>query len=96
MPYNRLMTATKSRRLEARLDPVADDLIIQAARLMGESRSTFMVRAARESAERVIARADVTIMPAEQFDILIESLDAPDPVEKLARAAAGRRAYQRA
>ncbi|MCA0296190.1 MAG: DUF1778 domain-containing protein [Actinobacteria bacterium] len=86
---------TKSRRLEARLEPAIDDLITEAARTLGQSRSEFIVRAARESAERVLARADVTIMSARQFDVLVASLDEPEPLEKLARAAAAPRPYRR-
>lgn len=87
---------TKSRRLEARLEPEVDDLISEAAKLLGESRSEFIVRAVRESAERVLARADITMMSARQFDVLIESLDAEQPLAKLAKAASGERPYRRA
>lgn len=90
-----MKTQTKSRRLEARLEPSVDDLITEAARLLGESRSEFIVRAARESAERVLARADITIMSARQFDVLIKSLDAEQPLERLAKAASSERPYRR-
>ncbi len=86
---------TKSRRLEARVEPAVDDLITEAARLLGESRSEFLVRSARESAERVLARTDLVFMSAQQFDVLVESLDTDQPLEKLARAAAEERPYQR-
>lgn len=88
-------TGTKSRRLEARIEPELDDLISEAARLLGESRSAFVVRVARESAERVLARADITMMSARQFDVLIGSLEADQELEKLTMAAAGERPYRR-
>lgn len=34
-------------------------------------------------AERVLARAEITLMPAEQFDALIASLDVPDVLASL-------------
>lgn len=86
---------TKTRRLEARHDPAVDDLITEAARTLGQSRSEFIVGAARASAERVLARADITIMSARQFDVLVQSLDEREPLEKLARAAATQRPYLR-
>lgn len=86
---------TKTRRLEARLEPTLDDLISEAARTVGQSRSEFILIAVRESAERVLARADITIMSAHQFDVLVESLDERAPLDKLARAAASDRPYRR-
>jgi uncharacterized protein (DUF1778 family) len=53
-----------------------------------ESVSGFVVRAARAEADRVLARTDVTVMPAEQFDAVVASLDSPDPAAKLVQAAA--------
>lgn len=60
-----------------------------------ESVSGFVIRAAQAEAERVLARTDVTLMPAEQFDAMITSLDEPDPAPNLARAAARARRFQR-
>jgi len=74
---------------------MVDDLISEAARTLGQSRSEFIVSAARDSAERVLARADLTIMSAHQFDVLVESLDEPESMDRLAHAAAGERPYRR-
>ncbi|MDR2975439.1 MAG: DUF1778 domain-containing protein [Propionibacteriaceae bacterium] len=41
----------RSRRFETRLDPTTHDLISAAADARGESRSAFVVRAARRAAE---------------------------------------------
>lgn len=84
----------KTRRLEARIDPAVDNLITEAARTLGQSRSEFIVNAARESAERALARADITVMPARQLDVPVQSLDERAPLEKLARAATNERPYR--
>ncbi|MCL2454600.1 MAG: DUF1778 domain-containing protein [Micrococcales bacterium] len=88
-------TPARSRRIEARIDPESDDVIAHAAALTHESKSAFMVRTAREAAERVLARADVTLMPAEQFDQMMASLDDAEPLPVLARAAAAPRVVRR-
>lgn len=44
----------RNRRFETRLDATTDNLISQAAGQLDESRSAFVVRAAREAAERVL------------------------------------------
>ena len=49
----------RSRRFEARLDATTDDLIARAADALGESRSAFVVRAAKEAAEKTLAPASV-------------------------------------
>lgn len=89
--------ATKSKRLEMRVDEETSALLSRAASLSRESVSTFVTRAARAEAGRVLARADVTLMPAEQFDVLMESLERADrAAPALARAAARRRRFDRA
>lgn len=96
VPYNAGMSSSiKSRRLEARLDAEADALIAEAARVQGVSKSEFVIEAARDSAVRVLARADATIMSDAQFDILIESLDEAVPMPNLARAASLHRPFIR-
>jgi uncharacterized protein (DUF1778 family) len=88
-------TVVKSRRFEGRLDPESDKLISAAAAIVGESRSAFMVDSARERAERILARADTTLMPQAQFDALLESLDEPQSLPVLAKVAAQPRVYRR-
>lgn len=87
--------AIKTRRVEARIDPETDELIARAAAVAHESVSGFMVRAARAEADRVLARSDVTPMPAEQFDALIASLDQAEAASTLSRVAARPRRFQR-
>ena len=85
----------KTRRMEARVDPETDELITRAAELMNESVSGFVIRAARAEADRVLARTDVTVMPAEQFDAVIGSLEEADPAPTLARVATRPRRFTR-
>jgi uncharacterized protein (DUF1778 family) len=87
--------AIRSRRIEARVTEPDADVIAQAAALLGESVSMFIVGAAVEKALTVVARADVTIMPAEQFDAMIAALDDPTPLPRIAAQAAGRRRITR-
>lgn len=85
----------KTRRFEARLDAETDDLFAQAAALTGQSRSAFVIGAAREVAERAVARADVTLMPVEQFDAMMASLDVVEPLPELKRVFAQPAPYRR-
>lgn len=78
------MAKTMTRRFEARLDDETDDLIGQAAELTRQSKSAFVTAAARAEAERVVARAGVTLMPPEVFAALASSLDVPDDAPELA------------
>ncbi|BCW51107.1 uncharacterized protein (DUF1778 family) [Arthrobacter sp. 1088] len=72
------MAITKSRRLELRTDESTDRLIAEAAELLHVSKTAFVTDAARQAAQRVIARADVTLMAPEVFDSMMASLDVPD------------------
>ncbi|MDR2896224.1 MAG: DUF1778 domain-containing protein [Propionibacteriaceae bacterium] len=69
------MTRTlRSRRFEARLDPETDNLITAAADQLGQSRSAFVVAAARQQASRTVNAA--TDMTAEQaLAMLLDKLD---------------------
>ena len=85
----------KEARLDFRLDADTKDRIEQAAKLTHESTSTFVVHAAAARADRILARADVTMMPAEQFDELLASLDVADEASTLARLGQSERRYIR-
>jgi len=89
--------ATRTSRLEIRADPERERRIRFAAELSHQSVSTFVLDAAGEKAERVIAASTATSVPSEFFDQLWEALDAPPrPNEPLRRRAAQpRRAQQR-
>ncbi len=87
-PYSDAM-ATKTRRMEQRIDEETDALLTRAAAVTHESVSAFVVRSARTEASRVLARADVTLMPEAQFDRMLAALDeAPRRIPALADAAA--------
>jgi len=47
-------------------------------------------------ADLVLARAGTTLMPAEQFDMLMSSLEAPDEAPRLLEAASRPRRFSRA
>lgn len=87
--------ATKSRRIEARVDPGDEEVIAAAAKISGLSVSSFVIRAARQEADRVTGRADTTLMSAELFESLISSLDTADELPTLAAEAAKERMYRR-
>jgi uncharacterized protein (DUF1778 family) len=88
--------ATKTQRIEMRTDPNSEAKIAEAARLSHQSVSSFVLNAATTAAERIIARVDRVVMPADQFDALINSLDAADEAPTLTRAAKQKRRFTRA
>ncbi len=51
--------------------------------------AAFVLGAASAEADRLLARADTTITPAQQLDVLMGSLDEPDPAPGLDRAVPG-------
>ena len=77
------MAITKTKRLELRTDETTDRLITEAANLLHVSKTAFVTDAARQAAERVVARTDVTLMSPEIFDAMMESLDTPDESSEL-------------
>src|SRR5262249_25330243 len=87
--------ATRTKRIELRADPEREALIAEAAAGRELSVSSFVLQAAAEEASRVLARANLTLMPAAQFDAFVSALDQPDAAPRLAAAAARERRYQR-
>lgn len=86
---------TKTKRIEMRADPESEAKIAEAARLSQQSVSAFVLNVATTAAEHIIARVDHVLMPADQFDALISSLDVPDDAPTLARAASRKRRFTR-
>src|SRR5437867_733471 len=77
----------RTERIELRAEPELAQRIRYAARLAGQSLTDFMLDAASERAEEVIASAEVTVVPADFFSALWEALDEPpQPNARLARA----------
>jgi len=89
--------ATRTERIELRAQPARARRIRQAARLLRQSVSAFVLEAASESAERVISAATQTEVPPAFFDDLWNALgERPAPNAALAkRASARRRVTQR-
>lgn len=87
--------STKEARLDFRLDPEVKARIERAAKLTSESVSTFVVQAAANAADDILARADITVMPAEQFDALLAALDTADSAPALTRLGQRDRRYVR-
>lgn len=87
--------ATRTKRIEMRADDESEALITAAAAARRVSVSAFVLEAATEEAGRVLGRADLTLMPADQFDTLIAALDEPDEAPRLAEAARSPRRYTR-
>lgn len=79
-----------------RADPESEALIARAAAEEDVSVSAFVLAAAVREADRVLGRSDRTLMPAEQFDALVRSLDVAEPAARLAVAARRPRRYDRA
>ena len=78
--------AIKTERLEARLSPHDRERIEQAASAAGLSVTGFVVSAAVERADEIIAAATTTVVPAEYFDDLLSALDEPEAAPRLAKA----------
>lgn len=87
--------ATRTKRIEMRADPESEALISRAAAAQDLSVSAFVLGAAAREADRVLGRVDQTLMPSQQFDVLIGSLDRADPAPGLTAAASRARRYSR-
>jgi uncharacterized protein (DUF1778 family) len=84
----------RTERIEARIDPSSAERIRHASELTHTSISGFMVAAATEKAELVIAQHAYTLVPDEYFDRLLAALDGPvEPMPKLEAAAARQREH---
>jgi uncharacterized protein (DUF1778 family) len=79
-----------------RADPASEERISRVARARELSVSAFVLAAATHEADRVLGRADQTLIPAGQFDALVAALDQRDPAPRLERAARSPRLYRRA
>jgi uncharacterized protein (DUF1778 family) len=77
----------KTERVEARLSPDQRERIDKAAAFEGQSLSSFIVAAAQEKADQVIAARTTTVLPSEYFDRLLSAIDDPDPAAQLESAA---------
>ncbi|HEX9853786.1 MAG TPA: DUF1778 domain-containing protein [Acidimicrobiia bacterium] len=86
------MAAARTSRIELRADPERERRIRYAAELERQSLSAFVLDAASDRAEEVIASASATVVPSDFFDQLWDALDGPPtPSPALQRRAQGRR-----
>ena len=76
-------TARGKARLEARIDPELDDLIVEAALRLNVTKTAFVSHAVREAALTVIARTEMTQMVPDAFDAMIASIDVADESPEL-------------
>ena len=88
-PYSgyTVLMAVKSDRLEARVSPEQRARLEWAASLAGTSVSAFVVDAAVDRAEELLAAQMSTTVSADYFDELVNALDRPDRAPTLAKAA---------
>ncbi len=78
--------AVKTDRMETRVSPEERERIERAASVAGLSASAFIVSAAVERADEIIAEVTTTTVPADYFDELLKALDKPGAAPRLAKA----------
>jgi uncharacterized protein (DUF1778 family) len=79
------MAATKTSRLNLRVNPADDALLRQASELAGESISEFLVESGRERAERLLADRTRFTIDAKQWRAFSAALDRPAQVKPSVR-----------
>lgn len=84
---------SKTERIELRVSADDKDAIMAAATMERTTATDFVRGAVLDRIRHVQARADRTLMPAEQFDALVAALDVPDDTRNLARAFARERRF---
>lgn len=84
---------SKTERIELRVSSGDKDAIASAAEMEHTTTTDFVRDAVLDRVQHVRARAERTLMPAEQFDALFDSLDVPDDTPTLARAFAHKRRF---
>lgn len=85
----------KTERIEIRTTEHDNALIAEAAKLRELSVSAFISQAATAEASRVVARSRTVLMPADQFDELLHSLDVADSAPALTKVARRPRRFVR-
>lgn len=89
------MSNTKTDRVEVRIAHSTHEQISAAAQEVNETTSEFMRNAALDRADKILALSSRTLMPAEQFDAMIQALDTPDDAPNLEKLAAQPRRFSR-
>jgi uncharacterized protein (DUF1778 family) len=87
----------KTKRIEFRVEPEKEQRIRKAAELADETLSSFVVAAALDRADELMAKASATVVPAAFFDALWAALDEPpQPSAGLLRVATRSRRVRQA
>ena len=77
----RVMSATKTARVNLRVAPADDVLLRQAAELLGESLSEFLIESGRERAERLVADRTRFILDDTAWTSFNDALDRPAEIK---------------
>ena len=75
------MSAAKTARVNLRIAPADDLLLRQAAELVGESLSEFLIQSGRERAERVVADRTRFVLDGASWTAFNDALDRPAEVK---------------
>lgn len=73
--------AAKTSRRNLRVSPADDDLFRQAAAVIGESVSEFLVESGRERAEMILADRTQFVLDRSAWDAFTAALDRPAEVK---------------
>ncbi|MEJ7764395.1 MAG: DUF1778 domain-containing protein [Acidimicrobiales bacterium] len=87
--------AVKTDRMEARVSSEERERIERAASAIGLSVSAFLVSAAVDRAEEIIAATTTTSAPPDFFNDLLAALDVPESAPRLAKASKDARRHGR-
>jgi uncharacterized protein (DUF1778 family) len=75
------MSATKTARVNLRVAPADDLLLRQAADLLGESLSEFLIESGRDRAERLVADRTRFVLDEGSWAAFNDALDRPAEVK---------------
>ena len=79
------MSAGKTARVNLRVAPADDVLLRQAAELLGESLSEFLIASGRERAERLVADRTRFVLDEASWTAFNDALDRPAEVKPQVR-----------
>ena len=75
------MSASKTARVNLRVTPADDVLLRQAAELLGESLSEFLIESGRERAERLVGDRTRFVLDDASWAAFNEALDRPAEIK---------------
>ncbi|TLF93541.1 hypothetical protein FEK35_29880 [Nocardia cyriacigeorgica] len=86
---------TNGESFESRPTAEGCSQIEEATRAFGETVAELVGNATNQEPDRILGLPSRTLMSAEQFDAMLESLDVPDDAPELATLASRPRVYAR-